>query len=430
MCLSASNWEMELRAMQKVAIRVLSGEEVSEDVYRSLQKFVKEEGVNALFYDQDEWFPTGDDDTVLTGEERADPSLQSVLELGRGSDDQDVRTLLDKRKDVQIEDEWMVQSYLWEKLRGIKDKCGVERLLEQTLWLELEHPDDYSDYDTFIGDLYFALGRYVNALERYRLAFARGVHYDYGDRGSNAIFNVLWKLERQPDLQVVLACNAWMDSRCGEALGICEHYLEKRLSVEISKQGNYLSWVHEQHDVRRDYKVGVFHCVSSIEGERVRKRIGVPDFYCFAFSKQMQELSKLLHDDAMALNTLSAEVKNIEKVLNGWEKSLKWYRQFRMELPDEEIVFHYRTPWLWKFHFDLFFPNRSLAIVFFDFRDLQQNDFVQGVVGKIQLEKQWMRALKKAESKYGVRVVVLPYDYNETSVRLALDGCLSNQISS
>lgn len=158
MCLSASNWEMELRAMQKVAIRVLSGEEVSEDVYRSLQKFVKEEGVNALFYDQDEWFPTGDDDTVLTGEERADPSLQSVLELGRESDDQDVRTLLDKRKDVQIEDEWMVQSYLWEKLRGIKDKCGVERLLEQTLWLELEHPDDYSDYDTFIGDLYFALG--------------------------------------------------------------------------------------------------------------------------------------------------------------------------------------------------------------------------------------------------------------------------------
>ena len=154
----------------------------------------------------------------------------------------------------------------------------------------------------------------------------------------------------------------------------------------------------------------------------MRKRFRIKPFTNFTLLKPVNDFSKIVAAEAKAIFRLQSEFKDAGLILRQWLEKLDWLEAIYSFMPNEEIIFSYHTPWLWKFNLDLYFPGRQLAIVFHTPDEYCSDAFVDGQAGKIQLTKEWERVLKKAERNYGIRVVHASIDLDKSCISKILDG--------
>ena len=121
-------------------------------------------------------------------------------------------------------------------------------------------------------------------------------------------------------------------------------------------------------------------------------------------SKALKELLSHLFAEMRFLGSQLMDVSGVEE---DWIEESRLFNRLIDVFPDEEIIHHYRTPWLWKFQLSFYLPRLKLA---FDFRGRAIRDgknFTRQSGGKDEYFRLYDRTMKKAEDEYGIRVEVI-----------------------
>ena len=445
-----------LAALHIIVRRILSGDKtVSEKEVNFVRDYVKERGLDGIFKTPEEMYPKYKD---LSG---AYALLKDVFNLGDVSDIEDsdeefededgvcydedrITEKLDAGQYVEV-DEYDFGQYfmrMLEKVRSIEDLTPV---LEKSLLLEPVYKDCQDEMiplnlSSFIGDLYFAMGRYDDALERYTHIYEAYKDANTGlkDIGLIEILNACYMAGKQPPTELMSKC-CWYNSYYGaELINECGDYRNQRFMVEFAKYGNdFFEWAKSQgeglgpDDLGSD-TYGVFDCMSDMsdrETVKVRKRLGLKPFLDFPHMKAVESFSEVAYAEVKLILRLQREFKDKNFVLDKWCEKLEWLEAFQTSLPYEEVVFGYHTPWTWKFSFDLFFPSRQLAIVFHLPDEYDYSVFKDGMAGKLQHMKEWNRVVAKACKSYGINLAYVPVTHDKSDLCQLLESCESGSFS-
>ena len=379
--------------IKSLIVRILADDRsVTQDEKEMVKKIILEEGLCPFFYTSEEMFPSGDLSESEDEWQYCDESLM-------------IKEKLDNCEYVDIAYDEM-KMYLAGKLRTVQVIDDIPKLLKHFINLYRVFEEDkgcLSVLAQLMGDLLFVMGEYNKAL----LCYDKAVQYRSWNLNycllSDAIFNTFYKLKKNPPAKYLDCFNDYCI--------LTESYIEKRLRVEYENSyKDFFEWALSKGISNNLYyserDSGVFDCVFfDSTGSEIRKKLNLSSFVTFFNTNAIMEFRKTIYSEEKAFSRLLTEIKNKDKLLHIWNDVLDWYKRFKISFPKEEVVFHYRTPWLWKFHLDLFFPQRQLAIVFKEGTELCEHDFKDGRVGLIQYEKEWSRVLRKSETRYGIKII-------------------------
>lgn len=121
-------------------------------------------------------------------------------------------------------------------------------------------------------------------------------------------------------------------------------------------------------------------------------------------------LKKLFTELFTEIRFLGNQVKDVANIGNDWAEDTELYRKLKEEFPHEEIVHHYRSPWLWKYQLAVYFPRRGFALDYRGDAVCDPNNYVKKSAGKNEYFRLYDRTMKKAESEYGIQVKTITSD--------------------
>ena len=125
---------------------------------------------------------------------------------------------------------------------------------------------------------------------------------------------------------------------------------------------------------------------------------------------ESRPLKELLSHLFTEMRFLGNQLKDVAGVEEDWIEETRMFNRLIDVFPHEEIIHHYRTPWLWKFQLSFYLPRMNLA---FDFRGRavrEGKNFTRQSGGKDEYFRLYDRTMEKAESKYGIHVEVIDED--------------------
>ena len=424
--------------------RILSGDKkVSEKEVNFAREYVKEHGLDGIFKTPEEMYPKYED---LFG---ADDLLNGALNLDDDSDVEDADEELEDEDGVCFDEDRITKKlddglyvnvdaydfgrYFARMLDKVKSIDDLKPVLEKCLALEPVYkncPNETipNNLSYFIGDLYFVMGRYDDALERYMQIYEayKDANTSWKDRGLIEIFNVCYMAKKQPPTELMLKCG-WEASYADDLIDGCGDYLKRRFMVECAKHGgDFFEWAMSQGNDWGHYKRGVFGCsMSGTRAAEVRKKLGLKPFLYFTMMKAVANFAKVAYAEAKLILKSQGEFKGKDFLVGKWCEKLDWLEAFQSALPDEEVVFGYHAPWTWKFSFDLFFPSRQLAIMFHLPEEYDVSVFKNGRAGKLQYMKEWSRVVAKAGKSYGIRLAYVPVTHDKLDLSQLLESCES-----
>jgi len=410
------------------AQKILSGEKnLSDNDMVFIRDYVKEHGLDGIFKTPEEAYPKPvvmcESDDLLNGAVSLgnEDFAAHMKDVDNGCLDDSIVRELDAGHYVELNEQDFC-SYFMQKLEKIKSIEELDSLIEKCLSLEPVYrncPDETltQNLSHLIGDLYFAMGRYDEAIERYTQIYEDGGLTGWTYEGAVDILNAYYRAKRQPPVLLLLH-----ERGIGRTEDDLIEYFKRRISVECGKRGDAVfGWAVRPE--KGYFGHGVFECMSYTQAEEVRKRLGLKPWLNFRVTKTFDNFSSDVYSEVELILKTQAEFKDTNFIVDKWCEKLDWFKAAITNLPGEEIVFGFHTPWTWKFGFDLYFPGRQLAIVLHLPSEYDASVFKYGVSGKDQYLKEWNRVVAKARRSHGIRIAYVPVGHDKSDIRELLDLC-------
>lgn len=130
--------------------------------------------------------------------------------------------------------------------------------------------------------------------------------------------------------------------------------------------------------------------------------------YRFSFINPLAEPLKGVLDALFAeVKFLGLQLKDVDGIQDDWVESLELYYRLSKAFPQEEIIHHYRAPWLWKFQIAIYFPRLKYALDYRGRRVQESSNYTRQSGGQDEYLRLCDRTMKKANDKYGIQVDIV-----------------------
>lgn len=116
------------------------------------------------------------------------------------------------------------------------------------------------------------------------------------------------------------------------------------------------------------------------------------------------------------LKFFARQVNDNKDVIKNWAEELSMYIKLRKKFPDEEIVFHYRTSWTWKFQIPIYFPRLNLGIAYIGDGMKRAESYTRQSGGMDEYLRLYKNTLQKATKKYGIMIEIFDTNTPESMV--------------
>ena len=269
----------------------------------------------------------------------------------------------------------------------------------------------------FLADIYSVLGRYQEALEIFQALLQ---HYDSDDSNHQLVIRII-NLKRKANVPIegIDLLRLVRPSKFNLTRHEFDGLLQKGknyLNLLVNEVLSHKNYICQILDATTQGVVTLFSGIPSLrrfleehKTQLIESDMEVPDIN--EYDESLFAVIESLYRDIKLIGIQSRDVCNIEK---DWESSVKLYKQLKDTFPTERIIYHYSTPWLWKFTLALYFPDRNLA---FDYRGrevMNPKNYHGGISAQNEYFRLYDRTVFKATKEYGIYVIRVgadvPYD--------------------
>ena len=431
---------MEFQALIKLQIiarRILLGESCIPKKFReTIKTYVQRNGLNGIFRIESSKEVDSVDNEVFDD----DSLLHTILDLdindkdiAKGDlnlgEDNTQKQSTERPAYMEISE---LTSYLSNKLLKARTINDLIQILNVCLAIVPSYEDKGKPYLlnqllSFIGDLYFVSKQYDEAITTYSKVYKNCDPSEIW-RTTIPLLNAYYKARKQPPVELMFHCG-WAGHNINDLLAKSGDYLMRRYTAEcVQHENDFFGWALSQGNDRSNYSIGVFSYVVN-DVDSIWNRFKMGPFIAFTELKAVCDFATQVRAEINAILRFSNEFNDRNQILHQWYEKFDWYDAFLSMSPKEEITFAYHTPWLWKFNLDLYFPRRNLAIVFHRPDNIDETAYVHGASGKVQLIKEWRRAITKAEKKYGIHVCYVPVYHSKTNLVELIRRCEVGEFS-
>lgn len=432
---------MELMRIHQIVRCILRGDKgIPNDSLDLVKTYVEEHGLVGIFNSPEDQYPYFDD--LFDGPiDECDEDEEGDIEKDEKDDydelfiDKKIVKKLDANEYVKV-DKYDFSSYFMHKLGKIKSTNDLQPLIDKCLAIEPAYescPDKILTYNLkhFIGDLYYTVGRYDEAIEYYKQIFEhfKDANSSWQYLGLIPMLNAYYLAKKQPPSELIMLCGT---DPCysGDAIELCGEYIKKRFKSECEKNGgDFFAWALSGGNNSQNYRCGAFDCMSPTKAEKERRRLKLKPFVYFTMLKTVADFSKNVYAEAKNILKLQSEFKGKTFLVDQWLEKLDWAKAVGAFSCDEEVIFGYHTPWTWKYSIDIFIPSRQVAIILHSPEEYPTSAFKQGQAAKAQLVKEWSRVIAKAKKNYGINVCLVPVSHKTRDFGQLISECENGDYS-
>jgi|GEM_PF-3815644 len=392
-----------------IAQRLLFGDEISSDDRELLDSFVSVYGIERILSDPSSFEPDDRDDEETDDDDAFDDEFFISKRL---------RLAFDNEEWVELDDDIDLDTYIGHSMEMSKTIDDVSRLADKMAGLR----QSYASHDDAKHEMKFC---YIEAglryiLKEYDKAYALYKDYAssserrYGSRVYETLIDISLKQGNIPDLNDILGVACYSRS-CEDSISQCFDYLKFRYDVENELRGGNAFAQMSREKTCKLYLADVFIDYLHSRGSLLAHRIGKQK--CLDFSVgAAREFVHELEMDRAGFAKLSDEFVAPSSLVRCWIDDTKVYETLRRNLPNLEIVHHYRPSSRFKFHVDIFLPRWNIGFSVAPMVPLSDDDFVSGARGHNKFVRDRADTISRLVNKTGLLIFDLEASSSESDI--------------